>query len=87
MAEFFETLFTLARRGELNGQGIPSALQLALSVPEFRSEIRLVSPPWFIQRLMLAPLAPLARLRGLRPAYPWSPMDEGLLDTRRIRIG
>lgn len=70
-AEFFETLFMLAQRGELNGQGIPSALQLALSVPEFAREIRLVSPPWLVQRLMLAPLGPLARLRGLRPAYDW----------------
>ena len=73
-AEFFETLFTLAKRGELSAQGIPSPLQLALSVPEFGSEIRLVSPPWLLQRLLLAPLLPLARLRGLQPAYRWDPV-------------
>jgi mannose-6-phosphate isomerase-like protein (cupin superfamily) len=73
IAEFFETLFMLAQRGELTAGGMPSALQCALSVPAFGREIRLASPPWLVQRLGLAPLAPLARLRGLRPAYPWSP--------------
>jgi quercetin dioxygenase-like cupin family protein len=75
IAEFFETLFTLARRGELNAGGMPSPLQLALSVPAFGREIRLASPPWLVQRLALAPLAPLARLRGLQPAYGWSPPE------------
>jgi len=73
IAEFFETLFALAQRGELNADGMPSPLQLALSVPAFGREIRLPSPPWLIQRLALAPLAPLARLRGLRPTYGWDP--------------
>jgi quercetin dioxygenase-like cupin family protein len=73
IAEFFETLFMLAQRGELSAEGMPSPLQAALSVPEFGREIRLASPPWPIQRLGLAPLAPVARLRGLRPAYRWSP--------------
>ena len=73
IAEFFETLFALAQRDELNARGMPSPLQLALTVPAFGREIRLPSPPWLVQRLALAPLAPLARLRGLRPAYIWSP--------------
>lgn len=73
IAEFFETLFMLAQRGELSASGMPSPLQCALSVPAFGREIRLASPPWLVQRLGLAPLVPLARLRGLRPAYPWSP--------------
>ena len=46
-----------------------SPLQAALSVPAFRREIRLASPPWLIQRLGLAPLAPVASLSGLRPTY------------------
>ncbi len=74
IAEFFETLFELARRGDLNAHGLPSALQLSLSVPAFGREIRLASPPWPVQRLALAPLAPLARLRGLRPTYGWGPV-------------
>jgi hypothetical protein len=80
IAEFFETLFELARRGELNARGLPSMLQLSLSVPAFGREIRLASPPWPVQRLALAPLAPLARLRGLRPAYSWGPLVTGPAD-------
>ena len=73
IAEFFETLFVLAQRGELNASGMPSLLQIAVSGPAFGREIRLPSPPWLIQRLALAPLAPLARLRGLRQTYSWDP--------------
>jgi len=73
IAEFFETLFVLAQRGELTAGGMPSLLQIALSGPAFGSEIRLPSPPWPIQRLALAPLAPIARLRGLRQTYSWDP--------------
>jgi quercetin dioxygenase-like cupin family protein len=69
IAEFFETLFALSQRGELTAEGMPSLLQLALSVPVFGDEIRLPTPPWLIQRMALAPLVPLARLRGLRPTY------------------
>jgi mannose-6-phosphate isomerase-like protein (cupin superfamily) len=73
IAECFETLFALAARGELDAHGMPSPLQLALTVPEFGREMRLPSPPWLIQRLALAPLAPLARLRGLRATYRCEP--------------
>jgi len=58
IAEFFETFFVLAQRGELDSSGMPSLLQIAMSGPAFRREIRLPSPPWLIQRLALAPLAP-----------------------------
>jgi quercetin dioxygenase-like cupin family protein len=78
IAECFETLFALAQRGDLNSQGMPSLLQLALSGPAFGREMRLPSPPWFIQRLALAPLAPLARLRGLRPTYRLEPVGTGV---------
>jgi quercetin dioxygenase-like cupin family protein len=80
IAEFFETLFELARRGDLNARGLPSMLQLSLSVPAFGREIRLASPPWPVQRLVLAPLAPLASLRGLRPNYSWGPLVTGPAD-------
>jgi cupin domain len=74
IADFFVTLFELARRGDLNARGLPSMRQLLLSVPAFGREIRLASPSWPVQRLALAPLAPLARLRGLRPTYGWGPL-------------
>ena len=64
IAEFFETLFALAQRGELSPHGMPSPLPAALSVPAFRREIRLASPPWLVQRLRLAPLAPCPGCAG-----------------------
>ena len=72
IAEFFETLFVLSQRDELDGHGMPSMLQIALFVPVFSREIRLVSPPWLLMRMALAPLAPLARLRGLHATYSWT---------------
>jgi quercetin dioxygenase-like cupin family protein len=63
--EFFEALFALAARGELNERGMPSLLQLALSVPAFSEEIRVTHPPWAIQKILFALLGPIARLRGL----------------------
>lgn len=80
IADFFETLCELARRGDLNARGLPSMLQLSLSVPAFGREIRLTSPPWPVQRLALAPFAPLARLRGLQPAYRWGPLATATTD-------
>ena len=65
-AEFFETLFELARRGELDEHGKPSILRFALLGPAFADEIRVASPPWPLQRATFALLAPLARLRGYR---------------------
>jgi hypothetical protein len=34
--------------------------------PQFADEIRLVTPPWPVQRVGYALLGPVARLRGLR---------------------
>lgn len=77
IAEFFETFFVLSQRDELDERGMPSILQVALSAPFFGREVRLVSPPWWIQRLALAPLAPIARLRGLSPTYAWHSVTTG----------
>jgi quercetin dioxygenase-like cupin family protein len=63
-AEFFETYFGMAERGELDEHGKPSLLRSALLGPEFAEEIRLVSPPWPLQRAAYALLAPIARMRG-----------------------
>ena len=65
--EFFETYFELARRGELNAAGMPSLLRLAVLTPRFADEIRVVRPPWAVQRALFALLRPLARLRGVSP--------------------
>ncbi len=63
-AEFFETLFALAGEGKLDAKGMPRPLQLAVMVPEFADEIRPLSPPWPVLRVVAAILAPLARARG-----------------------
>jgi quercetin dioxygenase-like cupin family protein len=65
-AEFFETWFALAQRGELRESGLPSLLRLATLAPEFGDEIRVVKPPWFVQRAVYAVLRPIARARGYR---------------------
>jgi quercetin dioxygenase-like cupin family protein len=62
--EFFETYFGLAERGELDEHGKPSLLRFVVLAPAFADEIRLVSPPWPVQRAACALLAPIARLRG-----------------------
>ena len=71
--EFFESFFALARDGNLNDQGMPSLLQLAVMIPEYSQEIRTTSPPWPVQRALAAALAPVARRRGLRGQYTGSP--------------
>lgn len=62
--EFFRVLFGMAERGELNEHGKPSLLRFARLGPRFADEIRVVSPPWRVQRAVFALLAPVARLRG-----------------------
>lgn len=66
IAAFFETLFALAQQGKLDEKGMPRPLQLAVMVPEFGEEIRPVTPPWPILRVLTAILGPIARLRGYR---------------------
>jgi quercetin dioxygenase-like cupin family protein len=63
-ADFFETLFELARRDELDSRGMPKPLALASMVNEFRDTIRPVSPPWPILRTLAAALGPIAKARG-----------------------
>jgi quercetin dioxygenase-like cupin family protein len=67
-ADFFRTFFALAERGELDDSGMPSLLRMSLLAPAFGDEIRVVRPPWWVQRAIFAVLAPIARLRGLTAA-------------------
>lgn len=64
IVDFFEYLFDLAARGQLNDRGMPSLLELAVSAPMFADEIRVTTPPWPVQRAVFAILAPIARRRG-----------------------
>jgi len=68
---FFETFFGLAQDGKLNDKGLPSLLQMAVSVPYFGDGGRLTSPPWAVQRAIFAVLAPVGKLLGFRAEYPY----------------
>lgn len=61
---FFETLFALAQRGDLDHKGMPKLLPLAALAKEFADEIRPVSLPWPLVRALAATLGPIARRRG-----------------------
>jgi quercetin dioxygenase-like cupin family protein len=64
------TMFGLARDGKVNRKGLPSLLQSAVTMHEFRDVVLMGSPPAWVQRLLSATLAPLGRMAGLRPWYP-----------------
>ena len=70
----FETFFGLARDGKMNG--VPGLLHGALLLREYRDELRLNSPPSFVQVPLFVLLAPLARALGYRTWYPeYSPSE------------
>jgi quercetin dioxygenase-like cupin family protein len=70
MERLFETAVELARRGRTMLGGIPKPLDLALFAGEFKDEVRGAFPPFWLQRLVLVPLAPLARRRGCAQQAP-----------------
>ena len=65
-----ETFFGLARLGYTDNHGMPAALQLALTSPEFSDVIVFRTPPRIVQRAVFGALAPIARWRGYRATYP-----------------
>lgn len=67
---FFEMGMGLAAKGKINKNGLPSLLQSALIIRKFRKEIRLATPPVYIQDLLTTMLTPLAHMCGLKAVYP-----------------
>ena len=67
-AEFFETYFDLAARGELDEHGKPSLLRFAVLGPAFADEIRLTTPPWPVQRMVFALLGRSRAYAALEPS-------------------
>jgi quercetin dioxygenase-like cupin family protein len=65
-----ETVFGLAREGHVNGKGMPSPLQLAVTAQEFSDVIVFRKPPPAVQRVMFGALTPIATWRGYRATYP-----------------
>jgi quercetin dioxygenase-like cupin family protein len=64
MEQLFETAVALAEQGRTMMGGIPKPLDLALFVREFEHEVQGATPPLWLQRVALAPLAWLAKRRG-----------------------
>ena len=60
-------LFGLAEAGKTNSKGMPNPLQVSVIAREYQLEFRLASPPWGVQKVLLAASAPLARTFGYRP--------------------
>jgi mannose-6-phosphate isomerase-like protein (cupin superfamily) len=63
MERMFETAIALAEQGRTWMGGIPKPLDLAVFATEFQDEVQGAFPPFWLQRIVLAPLARLARLR------------------------
>ena len=73
MEQLFETAVALAEQGRTMMNGIPKPLDLALFTREFEDEVQAAFPPFWVQRLALAPLARLARSRGHGAQYAPEP--------------
>jgi quercetin dioxygenase-like cupin family protein len=67
--ELFETIVGLANENKTDAEGKPPLLQLALTINEFSNVFRLVSPPYFIQKILFSILTPFAYLSGKRAVY------------------
>ena len=70
---FFETMWTLANSDEIDENGVPELLQVAVTLREFSREYRLTKPSYGVQRVVFGALAPIARLRGYKARH--SPAD------------
>jgi mannose-6-phosphate isomerase-like protein (cupin superfamily) len=70
MEQLFETAVALAQGGRTMLGGVPRPLDLALFVEKFKDEVRRAFPPFWLQRIVLAPLAWLARRRGCAGQAP-----------------
>jgi hypothetical protein len=67
---YFETYFGLARDGRVNRKnGLPSLLQFALMLHEYRDEFAAPPPLTGAGRMHAAVIAPIARARGYRARY------------------
>lgn len=64
MERLFEAAVALADQGRTMWKGVPKPLDLALFVREFEREVRGAFPPFWVQRLVLAPLAWIAKRQG-----------------------
>ena len=79
------TLFALGVEGRTDDKGVPSPLQMAVILDEYRDVMELVGPPRWLQRLAVPVLARLGRARGLRASYPHH--DDVYARWQQARVG
>jgi Cupin domain len=63
---FYRFFFELGRTGRLDDRGNPPLLVVAAAIPHFGEHVRLASPPWALQRVVLTALRPIAALAGIQ---------------------
>lgn len=67
--QLLETIMGLAADGKCNKQGRPGILQVALTSGRYNKELRLLSPPLLIQKVVFAVLRPFALMSGYKACY------------------
>ena len=67
--DFFRTFFALARLNKLNKKGLPNFFLISIISLSHKNEIRLVNPPWPLQKLIFSILAPVGRMLGYKSSY------------------
>ncbi|HMC84181.1 MAG TPA: cupin domain-containing protein [Chitinophagaceae bacterium] len=66
IAGFFRTFFTLAKENKLNEKGLPNLFLISIISLKHQNEIRLVKPPWALQKMLFTFLAPIGRALGYK---------------------
>jgi quercetin dioxygenase-like cupin family protein len=69
IAQLFETFFALARDGKLSKTGAPNIFRISMIMLAHEKELRLVKPPWRIQKLVFSLFAAVGRVIGYSAKY------------------
>lgn len=82
--QMINTTFGLAREGKTNKKGMPSMLQLAVIVTEFKDVMRLTNPPVWLQDILFFFIAPIGRLAGYKATYPHHKAELGEVEVEPL---
>jgi mannose-6-phosphate isomerase-like protein (cupin superfamily) len=63
---FFRWYFKLAQENKLNKKGKPNLLRISVLCLKHQNEVRMVSPPWPLQKFVFMIFAPFGRLLDKR---------------------
>jgi quercetin dioxygenase-like cupin family protein len=69
--EMITTLFGLAKTGHVNDRGLPSLLQMSVTLSEYDDVIRMVELSPFTRSVAIPVLAFAGKMLGLRAYYPY----------------